>query len=540
MGQAFMVSRTTYRPAIFLALGVAGLSVSLLLASDRLRGLLFNTSLLVGGTWAISLPIGALAAIAVAKTEIAGRNLLEKLFVALLFVPLYVQATAWQAAIGQGGWFVPEGANWLSGWTGAIWVHGMAATPWVVLFLAAALRNVPRELEEEFLQDASSSRVLWRVSLRRAGYSLLAAALWIAVLCAGEVTVTDYFQIRTFAEEVYTTSGVGILPQLAAVSDAGELASADLWVGTLAVLSLVLIALGAIWQWLPSVDFASPQEGNSWRSPARKGLVSVFVWLLLALVVGIPLVALAGKAGIQSSRVGSVVEREWSPAKAMELTAMSTHEHRRELAWTFAISGSAALSATFFGLLIAWMMRTGWLPRAPVALLLAMGFAIPGPLLGVWVIELLNHPIDSWLAWLTRLYDHTILAPALVQTFRALPLAVLILSSQLATITEDLLEGATSEGAGWWRQLWSIALPLRWHAVLAAGCMSLIVAVSDLAATLLVTPPGVSTLSIRIAGLLHAGADDRLSALCLMVALALGTLASFAWSLVRWSQKEEL
>lgn len=535
-----MISPNKLKPAVLISLGFVGMLICLVVAGDRLRGLLFNTSLLVVGTWAISLPIGALIAIAVTKTEITGRKLLQRLFVVLLFVPLYVLATAWQAAIGQGGWFVPEGANWLQGWTGAIWVHGMAASPWVVLFLTAALKNVPRELEEEFLQDARPNRVLWHVSLRRAGYSLLAAALWIAVLCAGEVTVTDFFQIRTFAEEVYTTSGVGTLPQMAAVSDVAELATTDLWVGTLAVLSLVVAALGAIWQWLPAADFASPHDGNTWRTSAKSGFVTVGVWLLVVIVVGVPLVALAGKAGMQSSRVDDVVVREWSPLKAANLTAASPYEHRRELGWTCAISGLAALLATMLGLLIGWMMRTGWFPSLPMALLLAAGFAIPGPLLGLWVIQLLNHPADSWLAWLTLLYDRTILAPVLVQAIRAIPLAVLILSLQLATVPQDLLDGATSEGAGWWRRLWNIALPLRWHAVLAAGCMSLIVAVSDLAATLLVTPPGVSTLSIRIAGLLHAGADDRLSALCLMVALVLGALASLAWSLVGWSRKNEV
>lgn len=521
-----------------MTLGLLGLAACLFAAGERLRGLLLNTALLVGGTWLVSLPLGAVVAVAVAKTNVPGRKVVERLFVALLFLPLYVLAAAWQAALGQGGWFVPAGTNLLQGWSGAIWIHGMAAVPWVVLFVTAALKNVPRELEEESLQDTTPGRVLWNVSLRRSCYSLFAAALWIAVLCAGEITVTDFYQIRTFAEEVYTTTSVGTMPQTAAVEDLAELADRDLWIGTLAVFSLVVLALTALWRWLPTVDFASPQEGNVWRTSAATRTATVGVWLLTALVVGVPLVALTGKAGMESAGEGETVTRRWSPTKAAALTVTSPYEHRRELGWTCAISGLAALSATAVGLCLAWSMRTRLVPSGPTALLLAGAFAIPGPLLGLWTIHLLNHPDDSWWAWLTMLYDRTILAPVLVQFARALPLAVLVLSAQLATVPQDLLDGATSEGAGWWRRLWNVALPMRWHAVVAAACMSLIVAVSDLAATLLVTPPGVSTLSIRVAGLLHYGADDRLSALCLMLALTLGTLASVAWSMFRWTRND--
>ena len=516
-----------------------GLLVCLLISGERLRGLLLNSALLVGGTWIISLPLGALVAIAVTKTEVFGRRVLEKLFIALLFVPLYVQAAAWQTALGQGGWIVPEGANWLQGWTGAIWVHGMAASPWVVLFVAAALKNVPRELEEESLQDAPPAQVLWKVSLRRSGYSLLAAALWIAVLCAGEITVTDYFQIRTFAEEVYTTASVGNMLQSTTPDDFSLLASSDLWIGTLAILSLVLAALGAIWLWLPAVDLASPNDGSVWRVKSGRMIATVCAWLLAGQIVGVPLIALAGKAGMETARVEDVVVQEWSPVKAARLTAVSPYEHRRELGWTCAIAGTAASLATIVGVLLGWSIRTRLIPGGSTAVLLAAAFAVPGPLLGLWTIHLLNHPTDSWWAWLTWLYDRTLLAPVLVQTIRAVPLAALVMSAQFATVSQDLLDGATSEGAGWWRRLWNVALPLRWHAVMAAGCMALIVAVSDLAATYLVTPPGVSTLSIRIAGLLHYGADDRLSALCLMLALTVGALATLAWSLAQWTLRDD-
>ncbi|MCG8447967.1 MAG: ABC transporter permease subunit, partial [Pirellulales bacterium] len=162
-------------------------------ATARLRGLILNSALLTVGTLAIGLPLGTFLAVVVSKTSVAGRQVIRQLMMALLFVPLVVQATSWQAAIGPSGWLLPGVGNPLAlrGWYGAIWVHGMGSIAWVVLFVGAALSNVPRELEEDALQDGSAWRVLLRVSLRRALAGVVAAALWIAVICFGEITITD-------------------------------------------------------------------------------------------------------------------------------------------------------------------------------------------------------------------------------------------------------------------------------------------------------------------------------------------------------------
>jgi ABC-type spermidine/putrescine transport system permease subunit II len=104
-----------------------------------------------------------------------------------------------------------------------------------------------------------------------------------------------------------------------------------------------------------------------------------------------------------------------------------------------------------------------------------------------------------------------------VQFVRALPLVTLWLWSQLATISDDLLDAARSEGAGAWTRFWRIALPLRRPALAAALAAALALAVGELSATLLVLPPGATTISVHVFQLLHYGVDDRVSALCLSI-----------------------
>jgi len=52
----------------------------------------------------------------------------------------------------------------------------------------------------------------------------------------------------------------------------------------------------------------------------------------------------------------------------------------------------------------------------------------------------------------------------------------------------------------------------------------------------LVTPPGVDTLPIRIFGLIHAGVDDQVAAVCIATALSVAVLTALAYNLWRRSR----
>jgi len=523
--------------ALWTVVSLAALAMLLWLASDRAQGLLINSAMLIAAVLAVSLPLGVALALAIAKTSLRSGPLLEGLLIGLLFVPLYVQAAAWQAALGSGGWLLPTtAAPWLTGWWGAVWVHAMAATPWVALLVSTALKTVPREAEEEALQDAGPLKVLLRVSLRRAGSGILAAVLWVVMICANEITVTDLYQVRTFAEEVYTETSLGLLGGLgesAVANDGSWLTVSDLWLGTFAISMLICALLAATRSRLFAADVVSPAQRWTWSLGRGRMPIGVAIWLLVIVLIGIPVVSLFGKAGMLVQQVDATTSRVWSFEKASAMVAGSLWEHRREWGWSLAIGTAAATLAATLGLLLAWAMRTRVLPTTGLLAILAIGFAVPGPLVGCWIIGLLNHPSDSPLALLSWCYDHTLLAPVMAQTLRALPLTTVFLWSQLVTLPQDVLDSATSEGASWWRRLAVIVLPLRWPALLAALYLALATAVGELAATLLVVPPGVSTLSIRIFGLLHYGAEDQVSSLCLALALAIGLGMTLVMQILR-------
>ena len=110
-----------------------------------------------------------------------------------------------------------------------------------------------------------------------------------------------------------------------------------------------------------------------------------------------------------------------------------------------------------------------------------------------------------------------------MQTLRALPIVTLILWPTLASVPQAMLDTAATDGAGWWRRLLFIVVPQRWPALVAAWLVGLAMSIGELAATVLVVPPGPTTISVRIFSLIHYGVDDRVASICL--ALVLGLVA---------------
>jgi ABC-type Fe3+ transport system permease subunit len=254
------------------------------------------------------------------------------------------------------------------------------------------------------------------------------------------------------------------------------------------------------------------------------------------LVAGIPLGNLVYKAGMHATLTNAGPVRSWSAAKVVERVAAAPAEFRGELWLSGRIGVAAATAALVVAIPLAWSMRHArrlpWLRLA----FLAFCLTVPGPLLGVGLVRLLNRPADSPLSLVAWLYD-TNFAPWLVQTVRALPLATLILWPALASVPQSMLDTAATDGSGWWGRLLRVALPQRWPAAAAAWLVGLAIAVGELAATVLVIPPQQSTaISVRIFQLLHYGVDDRVAAIGLVMVAGIAALTGIAATLLKQKQ----
>jgi iron(III) transport system permease protein len=535
-------------PLLLGAIATAGMA-TLWLTEPRVARLWLNTAWLAGGAILVALPLGTAAAVAILKTDVPGRGPAAILLAAMLFVPLYLVTGAWDAGFGIQGWHTlamnPHLASepWLAGWRAAIWVHGLAAVPWVALIVGAGLRAVEAELEEDALTCTSPAHVLWHVTLPRASAAIMMAALWVAIVASVEISVTDFFQVRTFAEEVYTQSALGTFDvsgepgagssEQAAIDGSPLLGASGLFLGLVLSTLLALIAIVAAGRLFAYLADAMHRPTWIWRLHRGRRPAAIALWSILFLVAAVPLANLLYKAGVLVTTTDAGRVRSWSVAKVGERIVAAPQEFAGELLLSGTIGANAATAALAIGLPLAWSMRlarrTPWLRLTALALCLT----IPGPLLGVALIRLLNRPPDSPLAFLELAYDSNI-APWLVQTIRALPIVTLILWSALATIPQVMLDAATMDGAGWWGRLVRIALPQRWPAAAAAWLIGLAIAVGELAATVLVIPPQPYTaISVRVFQLLHYGVDDRVAAICLVMVAGIATLTGIAAALLK-------
>ncbi len=510
--------------------------VAAALAGPRARGLLTSSAGVAGGALAVALPLGVLLAVLIHKTIGPGRRFAWTVLVAMLFIPLHLQAAAWRAGFGALGWFT----QWadasrpvdplLDGFAGAIWVHGMAAVPWVALLVGAALRGVDRRLEENALLTMSPLRVLLGVSLRVAAPAMLIAAGWVLVVAATEMSASDLFQVRTFAEEVYTQHALGLFDPVEEVSPEARMHAFQMAMGLLAVLLTAVAVLWGAGEMIAQAASSRSQDAWKWRPGASRFAVTGLLGLLLVLIAGVPMGSLVEKVGGRAVREGDGWRREWSPVKAASETAQAPVRHRREFGQSLKLGVSVATGAVLLGGLIAWRLVPGGAARLAWLALLAVCLATPGPLLGLAAIKLLNQPADSPLGFLGWLYDHTLLAPWLVQMVRATPIAALVLWPVWASVPRGVLDAARLDGIrpGW--RLGLLAARIRPASVAAAWLAALAVSFGELSATLLVMPPGVQTVTLQLFNLLHSGVDDRVAAISLVMVLV---LAALAWGIGR-------
>jgi iron(III) transport system permease protein len=516
---------TRWRVGLALALAV-GLAVPLLWAvagaadpaawpdADALARLLLlwrTTLVLVAATLALSLPAGVALAVLLERTDLPGRGLFAAALTATLFVPLPLFTSAWQVVLawvrdGVGGVWSP----WSVGMGSAAWIHAAAGLPWVVLLVGWGLRGVERDLEEDASLVVGPAGVLWRVSLPRCAASVAAAALWVALQTATEITVTDVMQVSTAAEEVYTqfvTTGGGD-PLARAV--AASLAQVLAFVALVAVLAR-------------QADRLIPAAGAQARAAVVVGLgparwpAACLVGLLVLGLTAVPVGGLLWRAGL-SGRPAA-----WSaPALGKQLAQAAAAD-----AWvvleSLATAGAAGALCGVLALLACWLAReSAWL-RAGLLVLLAVAWAMPGPVVGLGLkgtIEALLRvapwpvgPVLDRLLWQGPSY-----APVVwVHVIRLLPFAVAFLWPVVRLLPRELFEGARLDGASPAQEFRHLVVSLRWPAALRAALAVAALSLGELSGGKMVSTPGAQSYAELVFAQMHYGVTADLAAQCLLL-----------------------
>ena len=431
---------------------------------------------------------GIIVALWLAGLEDRWRNVFLMLAGVALALPPFLVTNCWLHLLGHiGVW-----RNWLPlniySLGGTVWILALLLWPITTFAVLAAWRRLqPTHLEADAVL---AGRHLIRWLLVPMARGALGQALGLTfVLALNNFAVPAILQTRVFPAEVWVSFNT-TYDYLAAAR-----LSVPLVLAPLAL--LIWLKQGEI-AWPRIAGPASPQLLRRQLGDGLFVLCGVAAGIVFSLSVGLPTGQLLSASGTWL-QFASALSAGWSACLN-----------------SFALS---ALTASFTVLagLATWRWRVGvflWLP-----------FLVPGVLLGVALIWLLNRP--PWLA-----FYQSAGVVVLAWSIRYLAIGWNGAARARRSVDPDLTEAARLDGANRWQLFRHIHGPQIAGQVVAAWYVVYLLCLWDVETLVLVVPPGGETLALRVFNLLHYGHNSQVDALCLLL-LLLAALPLAGWLAVR-------
>ncbi len=480
-----------------------------LILDPRQHRLLLTSIIAAGGAAIFATALGAPLGLLLARSNVPVKRLLRIALIVPLVVPTYVMALAAVLLTGPVGLFASlAGRDLLSGWTysltGTIVVLGLTFYPLSMLATEAAARRVDARIEEAGLLVARPRRVLWHITMPLIGPTIAAAGLIIFVLALSDFAVPGLLRVPVFTTEAFTA--------FAALYDFG--AGVTLCAPLLVLAVIVSLGIRFLIGERLLVTTRSVRSGLPLTLGQPLKIVTLIVVLMIIFTSTVlPLAALLTETkGI--SRIAS---------------AAQTSRHAVANSIWLAFAGATFIVA--LGVLLGYgraRARTRF--RAffdPVFIIL---FAVPSTVVGVGIIGLWNrHGVMG------QVYSsQAVIILAYIARFT--PIAALMLAASFRQISISSEDAAEVAGAGWPRTFGRIVLPQLRTGLAATWIVSFIFCFGELGATILVAPPGESTLPVRVYTLIANTPASEVASLSLMqVAMTLFPLVLLSVFLnARW------
>ena len=452
------------------------------LIADSLPGIcqvIVPTLVVCGGGALVAILFGTLAGLLLFKTRLPGRHLLIALVALGLALPAHVHTSTWLILLGRRGLLAPwlPRSFSLNNSIGALWITAVHFTPLATLLCGLAFANVSGQLRQQCSCYLNFWQQLWHVLIANAAAGLASAWLIVFIFALGEMTITDVLGVDTLARKIYLLLALEYRPDLALML-------------SLALMALVFLYGSGLYSLLryhgiATLEQPQPAAGDLialgyYQLPALTLVLATF-WYLLALPV---LIWRAGTIGNMVTAYRSTAPELWN---------------------SLIISSGAALIIAITATMVAWLMRRhtklAWMP-AVLALWLAL---MPAPLTGIGILRLVARGLDlpllgRLLFWLRDSRWLVVLGLLI----RFWPYALLLSVIGLRSIPRQLEETVALAGCPPWRQI-LVLLPLSKRTFLLALLTAFVFSLGELATTILIVPPGTTTLSVRIFTLLHYG-----------------------------------
>lgn len=474
---------------------------------------LWTTTVFAVGMVAIAVPLGGLLAFLLTRTDIRFKRTLEILVLVPMFISSIVLAFGYTVSVGPSGFvsmwmrsvfgFVPWNLYSLPG---IILIAGLSHVPHVYLYVSAAMRNLPSDLEEAARTSGAS---IWQVSRDVTLPMVLPALIFAAAL-------NLLLGFETFGIPLVLGDPNGILVLTTYIYKLTTLFGVPTY-QLMAVVAVVLILIT-----LPLVFFQRRLLRNSRRYAALGGkgarttrlklgtkgqtiaLSIIGLWLFVSVVL--PIGGITVRAFVSAWGQGISL---WDHMTLANFDRMlSVPSLSRGIVNTLLLSVVGGAAAVFLYLLIglAGHRNTGH-SNTVLDYIVLLPRALPGLVVGLaffWVF--------LFVPFLTPLRP-TLIALFVAYMIVGLSYGLRLLQGTLIQVAPELEESARTTGATIGRTWRDVVIPIVRPGLAGAWALIMIIFLREYATGVYLMGAGTEVIGSLMVTLLQTGAMDTIAAL---------------------------
>jgi iron(III) transport system permease protein len=467
----------------------------------------------------ISLVIGCLFAFLLTLTDIRAKGPLSFFFVLPMMIPPQVTALAWVQMSGPSSPLLkalhtapPLGSPQpLYSVGGIALLYGVQHAPLVYLALRAGLMTLPRDgVEAARLSGASSLRVFRDIILPLSLPGVIAGAAISFVSCTGNFGIPAILGIPA---SIFTLPTL-IFTKFSAFTSRtfGDVAVLSAIIAVISVVGLMIqdrALRGRDYRVIGLSGASAAFELGAWRFA-----FTPLVWAILFFMLAAPFFALLAGALVPAYGVPLTF-------KTMSLHAFEEILFRQAVTRTAFINSLSLAGATALCLLVVTVLAAYALTRRKdvvsriVSSLIEIPYSLPGIVMAVSFILVFAAPIP--ILHVSLYGTIWIILIAYFSSFFAVSLKPVV--SAFHQLDPALEEAARLSGAGFFRRLADIIVPLIAPAAGASVILVFLIACNELTISALLWSAGTQTLGVAIYNLDDSGSSDLASALSVLVVL---------------------
>lgn len=460
-----------------------------------------NTFWKCSGSASFAVLIGLILGFFLFRTNFHARKCYILCTIIAIAIPMHVQISTWLGALGRNGILTPfiqficpdfsiynlYGVAWISGW---------AYAPLATICCGHMFVSVHSKCESEAYMHLKLWDIFFCVLLPILKRNIFILWLFIFFISFGEVTVTDVLGIHnTLTQKIYLLFNIYYQPELALFL-------------CLPCFAIIIIALFLFFKLFHSQNIWSDYFNKQLYS--LKGIYSSIVYLFTSCIICIFWLSIPVLIYITHSFSKWIVV---------------FHSIKQEIFYSFSISMVVGIITTLLALPLAWHIARKKIHFFFVIIGCWLIFT-PAPVTGIAIVRVANMlsalPVIG--DFFYAMQDSILMVEySLISKF--LPFAVLLIYLEITHIPKKWEEIACLEGYSPTQTLFSVLFPLLKKRLIFTVVAISILALGEVIISILVVPPGTTTLSIRILTLLHNGARADVSAASLWLILFIAIIS---------------